>query len=238
MQIETAKTYAALSRRAAGLIVDELKRRPDLLLCASAGNTPTLTYQLLAAECARRPRLFRRMRVLQLDEWGGLPPDHPGSCAADLQLKLLKPAGIAPSRFHRFRGEASDPEAECGKMSRWLAANGPIDVCLLGLGKNGHVAMNEPASFLIPQAHVARLAVSSRGHSMLAGIKNKPRYGLTLGLADIMGSRKILLLVSGAAKRVILRRTLEAWISTQVPASLLRLHPHLTVLCDRDARSP
>jgi len=73
---------------------------------------------------------------------------------------------------------------------------------------------------------------------MLAGIKNKPRYGLTLGLADIMGSRKILLLVSGAAKRVILGRTLEARISTQVPASLLRLHPHLTVLCDRDARSP
>src|SRR5436190_4857593 len=233
MQVKVCDTYEAMSRQAAKLILAELKRRPNLLFCASAGNTPTLSYALLAAERARHPRLFEKLRVLQLDEWGELPAAHPASCRADLKSKLIDALAIAPSRFHGFRGDAPDAEAECQRMRGWLGSHGPIDFCLLGLGANGHVAMNEPGPDLVPRAHVAKLTASSRKHSMLAGIRRRPAYGLTLGLAEILASRKILLLVSGAAKAAILKRTLEPRVTTQLPASFLSLHPDVTLLCDR-----
>jgi galactosamine-6-phosphate isomerase len=120
-------------------------------------------------------------------------------------------------------------------MSQWLAKNGPIDICILGLGLNGHIAMNEPGNELVPHAHVSKLTAQSQKHSMLATLKSKPRLGLTLGMADILSSRKILLLVSGPAKTAILKRTLKLQVATHLPASFLHLHADVTVLCDRAA---
>jgi len=224
-----------MSQRAADLIVAELKRHPDLLLCASAGGTPTKTYELLAAERMRQPRLFKKMRVLQIDEWGGLAPGSPESCQADLQAKLLDPLGINAARYQGFTSDAADAPGDCERIARWLRRNGPIDLCLLGLGVNGHVAMNEPAPALTPHAHVARLARSSQKHAMLQRLKRKPRYGLTLGLGDILSSRKILLLASGQLKQAVLERLMEPRVNTKFPASFLWLHPDVTVLCDRSA---
>jgi galactosamine-6-phosphate isomerase len=216
-------------------MIAELKRRPDLLLCASAGGTPTMAYERLAARRTRQPSLFRKMRVLQIDEWGGLPRENPASCEGDLQAKLLEPLGIGDERYRGFASDAADAPGECRRIARWLARNGPIDLCLLGLGVNGHVAMNEPAAMLTPHAHVARLARSSLKHAMLQPLKRKPRYGLTLGLGDILSSRKILLLASGPNKQAALKRLLEPCVSPRFPASLLWLHPHVTVLCDQAA---
>jgi galactosamine-6-phosphate isomerase len=235
IKIEIANSYAAMSQRAADLIVAELKRRPDLLLCVSAGGTPTKAYERLAAWRTQQPRLFRKMRVLQIDEWGGLAPGSPASCQADLQTKLLDPSGIGPARYHGFTSDAADAAADCERIARWLERNGPIDLCLLGLGVNGHVAMNEPARTLTPHAHVARLARSSQKHAMLQHLKRKPRYGLTLGLGDILSSRKILLLANGQLKQAVLKRLMEPRVTTKFPASFLWLHPDVTVLCDRPA---
>jgi galactosamine-6-phosphate isomerase len=235
LKIEIAKSYAAMSQRAADLIVAELKRRPDLLLCVSAGGTPTKAYERLAAWRTQQPRRFRKMRVLQIDEWGGLAPGSPASCQADLQTKLLDPLGIGPARYHGFTSDAADASADCERIARWLERNGPIDLCLLGLGVNGHVAMNEPARTLTPHAHVARLARSSQKHAMLQHLKRKPRYGLTLGLGDILSSRKILLLANGQLKQAVLKRLMEPRVTTKFPASFLWLHPDATVLCDRPA---
>ena len=230
-----AADYAALSRRAADWLVAELRQRPALLLCAAAGDTPTGTYAQLAARRRRQPSLFRKMRVLQLDEWSGLSADCPASCAADLQTKLLMPLGIGPARFTGFRGAAPDAERECARVARWLAANGPMDVCVLGLGRNGHVGMNEPADAVKPQAHVARLAPGSRRHPMLAALPRPPRYGLTLGLGEILRARRILMLVSGGHKRAALHRLGTGRVTARFPASFLHLHPDVTVLCDRAA---
>jgi galactosamine-6-phosphate isomerase len=175
------------------------------------------------------------MRVLQIDEWGGLSPRNPASCHADIEEKLLKPLGIERSRFCGFRGLAPDARAECRRVARWLQRNGPIDLCLLGLGANGHLALDEPGNALIPHAHVARLARTSRNHSMLTGLNRKPRFGLTLGLADILSSRKILLLVSGTHKRAALKRAFQSQVTTWFPASFLWLHPDVTLICDRSA---
>src|SRR5205823_1153862 len=102
---------------------------------------------------------------------------------------------------------------ECGRIARWLAANGPIDICILGLGRNGHIAMNEPAQAMTPHAHVAKLTCVSQKHSLLRRLKKKPRCGLTLGMADILRSRKILLLVSGRHKRAALKKLLSPRIT-------------------------
>src|SRR5208282_565568 len=144
LRIQVLDSYEAMSRAAADFICRELKQQPNLLLCASAGATPRRTYELLATRRDREAKLFQRLRVLQIDEWGALPPGDPATCAADLRTKLLAPLGITPDRFTGLRTSAANPAAECGRITRWLAANGPIDICILGLGRNGHVAMNEP----------------------------------------------------------------------------------------------
>ncbi len=235
LKIQVADTYDAMSHAAAECICRELRQRPDLLLCLSAGATPTGAYELLAARCASEPRLFSRLRALQIDEWGGLTPGEPATCEADLRTKILEPLGVTRDRYKGFRTNATDPEAECGRIARWLAANGPIDVCILGLGSNGHVAMNEPAEALVPHAHVAALAKSSRDHALLEHLAKKPSYGFTLGMADILCSRRILLLVNGKRNRPALKRLMRPGVTTRFPASFIRLHPEATVLCDREA---
>jgi len=227
--------YEAVSQRAADLIAAELRRKPALLLCASAGNTPTGAYARLATLRSREPKRFDQLRVLQIDEWAGLERGSPATCRADLETKLRKPLRIDQDRFIGFRPGASDPGRECRRIARWLERNGPIDVCLLGLGANGHVAMIEPAEFLSPRAHVAALARSSQRHTMLAGLPRKPRSGMTLGIGDILNSRAILLLVSGRQKHEPLKRLLQPRITPRVPASFLWLHPRITVLYDRAA---
>ncbi len=235
IEIEVAKTYGELSQKAADFICAELKNKPALLLCASAGGTPTGTYQALAARYSRQPRLFSQMHVLQIDEWGGLPEEHPATCQSDLRTKLINPLHITANRFTALHTAAADRQKECERVSNWLAANGPIDICLLGLGANGHIAMNEPAESLEPGVHVARLAKSSQKHGMLTDLAKKPSFGFSLGMRDILNSRMLLLLVSGAHKQGVLKKLLQPLVTTQLPASFVWLHARTVLICDREA---
>jgi galactosamine-6-phosphate isomerase len=238
LRLQVAADYEGLSRQAAEIIVKALREQPDLLLCASAGGTPTRTYEILGAYARKQPALVKRMRVLQIDEWAGLPPGSDASCETDLRRKLLDPLHLAPERYAGFRSHASDPKADCRRVAAWLRRHGPIDVCILGLGLNGHVAMNEPGEAAVPHVHVARLAKSSQQHALLKPLKRKPTHGLTLGLGDILQSRKILLLVNGPHKLAAVRRLLRPRATPRFPASFLWLHPDAWVLCDRSAVPP
>lgn len=235
MRVTAFDDHDAMSRAAADFVVRALERRPSLLLGVVTGATPTRTYEHLARARARRPSPFRRFHVLKLDEWLGLASSHPATSEAYVRSKILGPLGVERARYEGWRCAPADPEAECRRIARWLAQRGPMDLCLLGLGRNGHLLMNEPAASLRPGPHVARLAPSTRRHSMLESLKTPPRHGLTLGMADILGSRRILLLVSGRHKAAALRRALEGGVNTRCPASLLALHPDAAVYCDRDA---
>jgi galactosamine-6-phosphate isomerase len=235
LKLLVTRDYEALSRCAAKVIISELKRNPRLLICASAGGTPTGAYHRLGPHYRRQPELFGRLRVVQIDEWAGLPRSSAATCESDLRTKLLTPLAIGPDRFRAFRSDAADPGKECHRMVRWLAGDGPIDLCILGLGTNGHVAMNEPAPALVAHAHVARLAASSRRHALLRHLPRKPSHGMTLGMGEILCSRKLLLLVSGEGKAAALQKLAKPDVTTRFPASLLWLHPDATVLCDRAA---
>src|SRR5882757_10050292 len=121
MKISILDSYEELSREAAGFITRQLEVNKDLLLCAATGNTPSGTYELLAGEYGRRPELFAGMRVLKLDEWGGIPMKDPGSCESYLQTRLLSPLQITGQRYLSFRSDPADPDRECREMQDKLA---------------------------------------------------------------------------------------------------------------------
>lgn len=224
-----------MSRRAEAHILRALRRKRGLLLGVATGETPARTYERLAKRAASEPALFRGVRIVGLDEWLGLPARHPSTCASYIHQRILRPLRIARARSQGFRAAAKDHRREALRMSRWLSRNGPLDLCILGLGRNGHLLMNEPAADFPPFAHVARLAPSTRRHPTLRALKTPPRRGLTLGLGEILQSKAILLLVAGRHKRAALRRTLAGRVSPRCPASFLWLHPDVTVCCDRAA---
>lgn len=228
--------HEEMSRAAARWLGAALRPRADVLLCLASGDTPTRAYELFTRRNARRPRSFRRCRIIKLDEWGGLAMDDPASCERHLQEAVVQPLRLG-RRYVGFRSDAPKPEAECARIRRWLRRNGPIDVCVLGLGMNGHLAFNEPARWLRPYAHVAALSRESLRHDTLARGRSRPRYGLTLGMSDLSQARRILLLVSGASKAGPLRKLLRGVITPRFPASLLWLHPDVTLLCDQAAAS-
>ena len=231
MRVTVLPDREALARRAAAHIRDMAEARPDLLICLASGDTPTGTYALLAGEADR----LARARFIQLDEWEGLGPEDPGSCAAYLEQTVRGPLAVPPERWIGIAGDAPDASAECRRLAAALDDAGPIDLCILGLGLNGHLGLNEPAESLEPFCHVARLSAQSRGHPMLADTGGAVRQGLTLGLGDILRSRQILLLVSGAAKRAPMARLAERRVTPQLPASFLWLHGNAVCLCDEDA---
>ncbi len=228
--------HEAVSRHAADRIVDRLRQEPAALLCLACGATPIRTYELLAQQGSREPSLFAKCRVIKLDEWGGLPPGDPATCEVQLRSKLIEPLRLH-ERYVSFNSQPQDPKAECARVANWLLEHGPIDTCVLGLGVNGHIGFNEPAAYLEPHAHVAQLSQASLEHAMLGQTTHRPIYGLTLGMADLVQSRQVLLLVTSSAKREALHRFLTGPITTEFPASMLQLHPNFAVLCDAAANS-
>ena len=174
------------------------------------------------------------MKVIKLDEWGGLAMERPGTCETFLRNALVTPLGL-DSRYIGFNSNPANPAAECARIRDWLAANGPIDTAVLGLGLNGHLGFNEPDDALQPHTHIATLSPESLRHSMLANEPERPTFGLTLGMSDLLHARRILLLVTGKAKRDALRRLIQGPITTRFPASFLHLHPEVTLLVDAAA---
>ncbi len=223
--------HEAMSRRAAAEIVAAAEARPGLLLCAASGATPSRAYQLLE----RHREAFQQARLVKLDEWGGLNLDDPGSSDTQIRRELVAPLSIDEHRFMAFRGDLDDPARECQRVSSWLDAAGAIDMAVLGLGLNGHLGFNEPAAELQLRPHVATLSETSRTHSMVALARGTATYGMTLGMGDLMAAERVLLVVSGEAKQAALKRLCEGAISTDFPASFLRVHQDALCLCDMAA---
>lgn len=222
-----------MSQRAAEWLIERLRAKPNALLCAASGSTPDRAYKLFAEHRHTEPALFSQLRLIKLDEWGGLPMNDPSTCETHLRRVLVEPLGLE-DRYISF-DSAAPADEECERIADCLRRQWPIDVCVLGLGLNGHLGFNEPGDSPQPHAHVAKLSESSLKHAMLDQSGTRPSYGITLGMKDLVQSREILLLVSGAAKRAALRRLLRWEVSMQFPASLLHLHPNVTLLCDEAA---
>jgi len=223
-----------MSQMGTSLVREEIEIESGLLLCAATGSSPEGLYKELIKVSDSNKELFKKLRILKLDEWGGIPENHPVSCEFFLQKKLLDPLGISTDRYISFVSDPEDPEAECRRIHYKLETEGPIDICILGLGANGHLALNEPASRLQANAHVATLSEESLQHPMIASLEQKPSYGLTLGMKEILSSKLIIMLVTGKEKKQIAERFLNGKVSAELPASFLWQHPHVECLVDRN----
>ena len=232
MRIIREDSHEAMSQRAAEWIAAEIRSRGDLRLVAASGATPIRTYELLVGRRQDEPHLFDRLGVVKLDEWWRLERTDPATCEAYLDRHLVGPLGLSADCTLSFRSDAEDPDAECRRIGDQLQKWGRVGLCVLGLGVNGHVGLNEPAEVLQPYAHVAFLSETTRQHPMLAATTASVTCGLTLGMTEILRAARIVLLVSGAHKAEPMRRLLSEQITTHFPASLLWLHPDVTCFCD------
>ena len=233
MEIIRTKNYEELSNVASGMIIDAIIAKPALLLCTATGGSPEGAYKKVVEK--KESFSSAKLRIIKLDEWGGIPMNDPESCEVFLRRFLIEPLNIPDSRFISFKTDPANPEDECRRIQQLLDTNGHPDLSVLGIGMNGHLALNEPSDNLIPSCHIAELSPTTLNHSMALNMKKKPTYGLTLGIRDIILSKRILLLISGASKKSITAQFLEGKITTDVPASLLWLHPFTTCIIERDA---
>jgi len=235
MKITYCNNYDHMSQLAHDSIMSDLKAKPKQLLCLATGNSPTGVYEKLSEFYKIQPEYFEDLSILKLDEWGGINPNDPSSCETYIQHKILDPFNIPNERYISFKSNPNAPEKECERIQKEIDKKGPIDLCVLGIGVNGHIGFNEPAEFLSANCHVAQLQHTSMQHQMVNDIKVKPSYGLTLGMADILHSKKIMLLITGANKENITEQLLTKKITTHLPASLLWLHSN--VECYIDSKS-
>jgi len=231
VKIHVSPHYGDMSLAAADFLYREILAKPNLLLCPASGNSPRQTYDTLTG--LLQPGQGRRLKVIALDEWEGIAPNDPSSGAYQIKSQLIGPIGVQD--YFLFRGDQADPAAEMQRAEQYLRQNGPIDLCVLGIGTNGHLGLNEPAETLSGPVHRSRLAASTQMHQMVAGTAHKPEYGITLGMRDIMLSKKIVLIVNGAHKSAVMAEFLTGKISTRLPASFLWLHPDVTCFCDQAA---
>jgi glucosamine-6-phosphate deaminase len=230
--------HAALSREAARRMAELIRGTPALAIVPATGETPMLAYQELARLRAQDAGLdTTRLRVFQLDEYLGLNPDDQRSLYGWLVRSLVEPLGIPAEQVVRLPGDAPDPAAAAGEYDRAVAAAGGFDIAVLGLGPNGHLGFNEPPAAPDSPSRVVQLTEASLDSNARywGGREHVPAQALTAGLAQLLGARQIMLLVSGAHKHDILHRTVAGPVTPGVPASFLQEAPQTVVLADRAA---
>jgi glucosamine-6-phosphate deaminase len=225
-------TPAEFARASADLVAAQLKSKPRSVLALPTGSTPLGLY----AELVRRARggstSLTEARIFDLDEYCGRPAGDPCSYATFIRDQLAKPLALAEDHVRLLRGDAPDFAAECEDYEKTIAGLGGIDLCVLGLGENGHIAFNEPGSAWDTRTRVVELSESTRARidADADGPRPVPTHGLTLGIQNVLEARQALLLISGprklAAKAAFVRGVQDpAW-----PATCLLRHPSATVI--------
>ncbi len=223
---------AAWADHVADRLVDRLQDRPDLVVCLPTGSTPLPVYERLPGRLRERRVSAAGATIVLLDEYLGLPPGHPARCDRTLERAVLDRLEPPRPAFVAFDLDGSDPTAACAALDRAIAAHGGIDLVVLGLGRNGHVGMNEPGSAAGAPTRVVDLTPASRQAAIGYGVDPPPTHGVTLGMAGILAAPEIWLLATGPEKADVLAAALDEPVTPDVPASLLRDHPGLRVLVD------
>jgi glucosamine-6-phosphate deaminase len=237
MRLDITDDYSTLSAAAAGAMAAVIAEQPQAVVVPATGNTPTGAYTELAARRQAGQLETGRLRVFQLDEYLGVPLGDPRSLFDWMWRGFVEPLGIPGEQVVRLPGDAPDPRAACRAHDQALVRAGGADLAVLGIGPNGHLGFNEPPSPPDAPSRVVTLTEASLESSAAYwnGRERVPRQALTLGLASLLGARRILVLASGAAKHAILRAALEGPVTPDVPASYLQRAPQATVIADRAA---
>lgn len=234
MNWESFDSYESLAARAAEIFLAAIRRDPRLVLGLPTGRTPIGLYERVVAACRRQYHCFRDLTTFNLDEYAGIPGDHPGSYCTFMKRHLFDHVDLDPHRTHIPRGAAADLETECARYENEIRAAGGLGLTFLGLGANGHIAFNEPGTPFDSRTHVAALSAETRQSNaeIFAG-ESVPAHAITIGIGTILDSRSIVLLASGANKRAAMEHLRSREIGEDFPASALWLHEDVTVLATR-----
>ncbi len=222
-----------MARRAAEKIAEVLRKRGPRALVLASGMTMVPVYRELVRLHRNGRAPFGRVVTFNLDELL-LPPEDLRSFRAFMERHLFSKVDLPRKRVHFLRGDAADAERECRRYEREVART-VLDLALVGIGENGHVAYLEPGRALAPRTSRVRLSASTRRGLAEDGMRPVPREALTMGIETILSAREILLVATGKEKAPVVAAALREPVTPACPASFLSLHPRLTVLLDRPA---
>ena len=239
MRFISCADYTAMSRQAANLISAQVIVKPNCVLGLATGSTPIGTYKQLIEWYNKGDLSFANVRSVNLDEYKGLSGDHDQSYRYFMQNNLFNHVDIDVANTSVPNGKAEDADAECAAYDAHIRELGGIDLQLLGMGPNGHIGFNEPADEFVGPTHVVELAQSTidANKRFFASEADVPRQALTMGMAAILQARSVVVVVSGEDKAEIVHKAFFGPITPRVPASLLQLHPNVTVVGDEAAFS-
>jgi glucosamine-6-phosphate deaminase len=239
MEVVILPDYEELSRRAARIIAAQIHLKPGSVLGLATGSTPLGVYQELVRLHREEGLDFSKVVTFNLDEYLGLSPRNPGSYNHFMWENLFEHVNISPLNVYLPQGTADDPEAHCSWYEAQIAKHGGIDLQLLGIGGNGHIAFNEPGSSLASRTRLKTLdqRTIKDNARFFANAEEVPRSAITMGVGTILEARRILLIASGEAKAASCADFIEGPVSTLVTASALQLHADVVVLLDEAAAS-
>lgn len=233
MKINTFPDYEALSEATANLIIDVLKQKPDALICIASGDTPLGVCKFLAQA---DKKLFEKCTFVGLDEWVGMDENDKGSCKYGIYQNLLISLNFPSERIKYFDAKAQDLDLECQQINEFIASKGGLDVMLVGVGMNGHIALNEPNTPFDIYAHVSDLEdiTKSVGQKYF---KNDTvlTQGITLGLAHLQEAKLPILIANGLRKAAVINVALTDEITERFPASIFQKLEHSIVMLDIEA---
>ena len=238
MKVIITENYDEMSKKAAEIMIELVKNNPNAVLGLATGSSPIGMYNYMAKDCKENGTSYKNISTVNLDEYVGLTADHNQSYAYFMYENLFKNIDIPLSSTNLPSGSAKDLQAECDRYNKLLETY-QQDVQVLGLGSNGHIGFNEPGTPFDSVTHLVDLAESTiKDNSRLfKSIDEVPRQALSMGIKNIMNAKSILVVVSGKNKAEAVRGMVKGEVTPNLPASVLQLHPFVTVICDKDAAS-
>ena len=239
MKIYSAQDYQSMSRKAANILSAHVILKPGSVLGLATGSTPIGMYKQLIEWYNKGDIDFSQVHTVNLDEYLGLAPTHDQSYRYFMQTNLFDHVNVPPENTNVPNGLAPDPEAECARYNQVIAGLGGIDVQVLGMGHNGHIGITEPEEAFELETHVVNLTDNTidANARFFASRDEVPRQAITMGIKSIMQARHILVVVSGADKAEIVKRAFFGPVTPKVPASILQMHPHVSLVADEAALS-
>ena len=239
MKIYSAQDYQSMSRKAANILSAHVILKPDSVLGLATSSTPIGMYKQLIEWYNKGDIDFSQVHTVNLDEYLGLAPTHDQSYRYFMQANLFDHVNVPPENTNVPNGLAPDPEAECARYNQVIADLGGIDVQVLGMGHNGHIGFNEPEESFELETHVVDLTDNTidANARFFASRDEVPRQAVTMGIKSIMQARHILVVVSGKDKAEIVKRAFFGPVTPKVPASILQMHPHVSLVADEAALS-
>jgi glucosamine-6-phosphate deaminase len=237
MRIIEVKDYQQMSNRAAEFIIEKVVQNPSIKLGLATGGTPIGTYKSLIEDHIMNGTSYQKVTTFNLDEYMGLSGDNKNSYRYFMNNQLFNYIDMNKAKTNIPSGIAADFQEECNRYEDLIAKHGGVDLQILGIGSNGHIGFNEPGTSFDSKTHIVKLAPSTiqANARFFNRIEEVPTKAITMGIATIMKSKEILLLVSGEKKKEALFRLLNGKINESFPASVLKNHPCVTIIADKAA---